>query len=368
MITDLAVGAPYEENGAVYLFYGGPNGFSAKPNQRIAAPKVDGAPSMPMFGHGISKGADVDENNYLDLAIGAPNSESVYIYRSYPVVKINASITPNNQEIKTTDRSIKFSACWLMESPQPITFDVHYHAIIKIDGQLGRAKFPDQTNLYEIHSTITGTEQCVDLSAIVTFSIADIFKPIELEMMYNIINVVPQNGTEFCSSCVAVNPNDPKSVKNKIVFSTGCKSAKCVADLKLKSSLVDVKQPYILGSTSSLLIDYNIVNSGETAYLTQIEITLPESNVAFTKTPSNCKIVDDSPNANVMLCDMKSGSPMFNGDKDSLRISVDTTKLTGTELIVKARVSSTGDELNDADNSVENVIALGEFSEIEIIG
>lgn len=42
---------------------------------------------------------------------------------------------------------------------------------------------------------------------------------------------------EFCESCVAVNPNDPKIVKNKIVFSTGCESARCVADLRIKSSL-----------------------------------------------------------------------------------------------------------------------------------
>lgn len=46
--------------------------------------------------------------------------------------------------------------------------------------------------------------------------------------------------TEFCSNCVAVNPNDPKVVKNKVAFSTGCKNDKCVADLSVKSSLVDV--------------------------------------------------------------------------------------------------------------------------------
>lgn len=167
---------------------------------------------------------------------------------------------------------------------------------------------------------------------------------------------------------MAVNPSDPKSVKNKIVFSTGCKSAKCIADLKLRSSLVDAKLPYILGGSSSLLIDYAITNAGETAYLTQIRITLPEANVAFTKTPSNCKIEDDSPNANVMLCDVNNGSPMFAGDAASLRISVDTTKLDGNELIVKAYVFSTGDELSESDNTVEHVIPLDEFSDIEIIG
>lgn len=43
--------------------------------------------------------------------------------------------------------------------------------------------------------------------------------------------------SEFCENCVAVSPNDVKIVKNKVVFSTGCKSTKCIADLNLKSSL-----------------------------------------------------------------------------------------------------------------------------------
>lgn len=163
---------------------------------------------MPMFGHGISKGADIDGNRYLDLAIGAPNSEMVFVYRTYPVVRVNASITPSSQEMKTTDRSIKFSACWMIESPIPVAFDVHYHAVIKIDGQLGRALFPDQTNSYEINGTINENEQCVDLSAIVTFSIADIFKPIELEMSYDIVNVIPQNGTGKYPLCLVPFSND----------------------------------------------------------------------------------------------------------------------------------------------------------------
>lgn len=154
-----------------------------------------------------------------------------------------------------------------------------------------------------------------------------------------------------------------------MVFSTGCKAAKCVADLSVKSALVDVmKLPFILGSLSSLLIDYQITNMGETAYLAQIRITLPEMNVAFTKTPSNCVLNDDTSDSNFMICDINRGSPMFKGDTTSIRISVDTTKLDGTELVVKANVFSTGDELNAEDNTIENTIPLAEFSDVEIFG
>lgn len=125
--------------------------------------------------------------------------------------------------------------------------------------------------------------------------------------------------------------------------------------------------PYVLGSSSSITIAYNIQNNGETAYLAQIRITLPDSTL-FTKTPSNCKLDDTAPNSNIMECDLNSGTPMFKGDKTSIKISIDTTKLDGTELVVKAKVFSTGDELNEFDNVAENVIPLKEFSNIEVFG
>lgn len=125
--------------------------------------------------------------------------------------------------------------------------------------------------------------------------------------------------------------------------------------------------PYVLGSSQSIMMAYDIENSGETAYLAQIRITLPESNILFTKTPSNCKLDESAPNSNIMECGLNNGSPLFKADKTSIKISIDTTKLDGSELVVKAHVFSTGDELNELDNVVEDNIPLKEFSNIEVI-
>lgn len=63
---DFAVGAPFEGNGAVYIYLGGANGLGSKFSQRIEAPVLDVMPSSTayMFGHFISKGSDVDGNFY----------------------------------------------------------------------------------------------------------------------------------------------------------------------------------------------------------------------------------------------------------------------------------------------------------------
>lgn len=125
LFIDLAIGAPFEDNGVVYIYHGGPNGILTKPSQRLVPPENSLLQSMPMqmFGHGISKAVDIDGNKYMDLAVGAPNADTVYIYKAYPIVKVNASINPFSNEIKTTDNSFKFNACWMIESANPINFD-----------------------------------------------------------------------------------------------------------------------------------------------------------------------------------------------------------------------------------------------------
>ncbi|KAJ6640903.1 Integrin alpha-PS3 [Pseudolycoriella hygida] len=359
---DIAIGAPYEDNGAVYIYLGSANGIITKPSQKLSAPfNGNVAPFTPhMFGHSLSKGSDIDQNNYLDLAVGAPNAEAVYVYRSYPVVKVIANVQPLSKELKTSDTSFNFKVCWSLESKYKLMDPTKMNIVIKVDPQFGRAHFPDQTNQMTFNTTALEVEQCREYDATVKFSVADIFKPIDLEMQHSVLDIAPDS-SEFCSNCVAVNPFDSKVARNKIVFSTGCVNAKCVADLKLSSEILG-PVPYILGSTKGITLIYTIENFGETAYLAQINVTIFEL-VSYMKIPSSCKLDNKQ-----LLCDINNGSPLYKGDVGTLKISLDTTKLEGTQLVVKANAFSTGDESNESDNHVNTVIPLAEFSDIEISG
>lgn len=90
--------------------------------------------------------------------------------------------------------------------------------------------------------------------------------------------------------------------------------------------------------------------------------------VTFLKTPPNCRLVDEQTSTNKMLCDINHRVPLSNGNKAVQLISVDTSKLDGSNLVIRAEVFSTGDEYNNSDNKVENDIPLAEFSDIEILG
>jgi hypothetical protein len=126
--NDLAISAPFEGNGAVYIYLGGPDGISAKPSQRIQAPSELPSPypdvKSSMFGHGISRGVDIDSNGYRDIAIGSPNSETVYIFKTYPVVKVIASILPSKNELSVDDTRFNMKVCARIESRTNIESDV----------------------------------------------------------------------------------------------------------------------------------------------------------------------------------------------------------------------------------------------------
>jgi hypothetical protein len=61
-VSDIAVGAPYEGNGAVYIYHGHKTGILFDPVQKIFAEKLD--PRLKGFGISLSNGVDVDANHY----------------------------------------------------------------------------------------------------------------------------------------------------------------------------------------------------------------------------------------------------------------------------------------------------------------
>lgn len=98
--VDIAVGAPYEGQGAVYIFRGAAHGIVKEYSQRIYAADLQTARPLTTFGYSLSGGIDMDKNYYSDLAIGAFGSDKLVILRSRPVIHINAVILSIPERIK----------------------------------------------------------------------------------------------------------------------------------------------------------------------------------------------------------------------------------------------------------------------------
>uniref|UniRef100_A0A671MTK2 Integrin alpha-7-like n=1 Tax=Sinocyclocheilus anshuiensis TaxID=1608454 RepID=A0A671MTK2_9TELE len=97
---DIAVGAPFDGDGKVFIFRGSSSGIDTKPSQVL-----DGLNAgVKRLGYSISGGLDVDGNFYPDLAIGSL-SDQVVLYRSRPVVHVIRDISVEPQYIDLTQHS-----------------------------------------------------------------------------------------------------------------------------------------------------------------------------------------------------------------------------------------------------------------------
>lgn len=238
---------------------------------------------------------------------------------------------------------------------------------IVLDMKYNRASFSpreiQKTQQYNIE--LSREQRCSDFIVYVRGTLGDIFKPISIEVKYDTVQKIPEHSQEFCETCVALDPRDSKTVSTKVTFSTGCSDERCVSDLAVVGTLINVRQPYVLGSTSTIAILYEISNAAESAYLTQLKVTIPTNITQFSKIPSSCS---EENNKRVMVCDINAGKPVTKGETVKLTVNLETSKLDGESFEVLAVVSSAGDEQRPADNKYVNEILLTEFSDVELIG
>lgn len=185
-------------------------------------------------------------------------------------------------------------------------------------------------------------------------------------MTYSLNQKIPTDNNTFCETCAIEDPNISKFNSLRIPFSSGCKSHInfCVSDLVLVGSFVNIKQPYILGSTKNITIFYDITNSGEIAHLVVLTIMIP-SNAKLSKNPSNCNVNKEE---TTMKCDVNVGKQLGDGEKVNFTATFDVSLLSGTVFQVNAFVNSSGSESVPADNESELKLHLAEFSVIELNG
>ncbi|XP_074663556.1 integrin alpha-7 isoform X7 [Strix aluco] len=105
---DLAVGAPFDGAGKVYIYHGSNLGIVAKPAQVLDGEGV----GVTAFGYSLSGGLDVDGNLYPDLLVGSL-SDTVVLYRARPVVHVsrNVSLLPPNIDLEQSNCQHQEGVC-----------------------------------------------------------------------------------------------------------------------------------------------------------------------------------------------------------------------------------------------------------------
>ncbi|XP_055384808.1 integrin alpha-PS2 isoform X2 [Condylostylus longicornis] len=342
---DFAVGAPYDGNhgrGAVYVFHGSRDGPLKKHSQVIYAEDILTSNYPRTFGFSLAGGLDMDGNLYPDLAVGAYDSDTVFVFKARPVAVVEASTQfhlPNkliNLEHKAcvSRRDGKKLACTEIEScwrydgvnlPPALDFDVSWLLDAK-NLKNPRMFFIENEGKNLQNSTIRleyGKKLCRRQMIYVIENIRDKLTPLEVEMRYQLYSnrVKPSIRERRSILTPVIDQNREIIQRDSINIQKNCGPDNiCYPDLHLTVKTID---KFLLGSNVPLEVEILITNGGEDAFETSFYMTVPNDlnfrklQEISTETPISCTTLKDIANY-TLKCDI--GNPFTSGKVANFKV------------------------------------------------
>ncbi|GAB6027783.1 hypothetical protein CHUAL_002018 [Chamberlinius hualienensis] len=291
---DVAIGAPFEDgSGAVYIYHGGANGLSSTFQQRITVKNTRG------FGMSITRGMDIDNNNYLDIAVGSYDTNEAFLFRSRPLIKLSGSLTTDVTYLDMDNKKCtiggqrltcyNITACLRYTGkyvPSPIKFETLLEVdtlkgnntdvtrvMIALDNGQRLARHPLSMVLK------TNIESCNRYAIVALGQPSDYITPIVMKFSYQMLNSQWPSTKKFCSNCPLVDYSDVNYKISTVTIMKHCgPNDECEADLGLKAQIKDFEngQSFIVGSNNRLVLQAEISNAAERAYNTKLYVDMPK--------------------------------------------------------------------------------------------
>ncbi|XP_072029637.1 integrin alpha-6-like isoform X2 [Amphiura filiformis] len=413
---DLAVGAPYENDGegAVYIYFGASTGLTQPEVQKITPsdlPENIPTLSRPLnqtFGYALSGGLDLDGNGYPELLVGAFETDSIIAFRSRAIVSINASLTVSVDTLDPNRTNCEYegdeATCFYIQAsmqyrsesdfdkPLDVLFSIEAEEERRSLGLTSRVIFEDTGSYSLLNQKMTlrpASQERPKLSknyrVIIRHGFKDIYRPIPMRLSFELDEkevVMPNPGEPLPNmdlypiiATVFADGEQPKQETSIAVdFQKECAKddGECITDLKLTIDTHLEGEPPVLrvGEHDQLKLSVGVQNLNEEAYDAQLLLIFPEilefrqfEKMAVDK----CKI--DNDNATVIICTL--GNPysptvavdMFDFSFDANTVPPETGNFT---IMIKAK--STNKDSNPADNEFEVFIDVESVTDIQISG
>ncbi|KAK3103907.1 hypothetical protein FSP39_022834 [Pinctada imbricata] len=296
-LNDLAIGAPYEDNGrgAIYIFNGADRLLPSKYSQKIMAADIDAG--LRAFGFYISRSTlDIDDNTYNDFAVGAYQSDHTVILRSRPIIVLTTRFTvpPNvplnstNQECSTGNTSlpcVTLNLCFSFTG-KGLSEGLMIDYWIQADTNKTNKRQPSRVDLIlnnenmgymfgrgELSISKTN-ETCENIHARVATLNRYFFQSIAERLVFS-INFELSNISDGLAPLLANDVKKQATLDTK--FDTGCSNI-CKSNLNIDMSMDS--EEIILGETKEINARITISNSGEPAYAASV-IIQPSESTAF---------------------------------------------------------------------------------------
>ncbi|EMP33750.1 Integrin alpha-3 [Chelonia mydas] len=300
---DIAIGAPFEGPGKVYIYHSSSGGLVAEPRQVISGAEL-GPSGIQTFGYSLSGGLDVDGNSYPDLLVGSL-SEQIALLRARPVINIlNKTFTVSPSLVDpakcTPESCIQVQICFSYnQSAGDPTYKEQINLLYTLEADKDRR--PARVRFAGTHSAVykgvftMPAAKCHDLQLLLLENIRDKLHPIALHMNYS-LEEKPRHfqlGPRSLSAFPVLNEDQPRKNDTEINFQKECGlDNKCNSNLQLQCAFVNEQNqplPRLNGTqvlqysrdVRKLHLSVNVTNApstgtdGEDAHEAQLNITVP---------------------------------------------------------------------------------------------
>ena len=367
---DIAIGAPYEKKGTVYIYLGSKNGIITIPSQVIHA---DDMPEpLQTFGYSLSGGIDMDQNGYSDLLVGAYENDAVALLRSKKIIDITTSIRylkkdrtyqdkiepidPNkfgcSEDLDSNHTCFSFEACCttasLVKEEDMQNLTLNY--FIEAETYSGVKKFSrvwfgvGNSRPHYVNRTVTlDTKKVVHCQKEIIYlkeNTRDIQSPIKFRLNYSLIQdepMMPAEGEPLpdIKKYPILNQQEAARVF-EATFQKDCGNNDiCESDLQVKARLnlsaSSVKSNFyelLLGEREEVVVDVNVSNIGESAYEAQLFIVHSQS-LNYIASKSNDSVICNLHNATLVACSV--GNPFKKDKMVNIQVRFDPKKLEDNE-------------------------------------
>uniref|UniRef100_A0A8C3JCQ7 Integrin subunit alpha 3 n=1 Tax=Calidris pygmaea TaxID=425635 RepID=A0A8C3JCQ7_9CHAR len=314
---DIAVGAPFEGPGKVYIYHSSAEGLQDKPRQVISGSDL-GPASMRTFGYSLSGGLDVDGNSYPDLLVGTPFTAPLC-----PIPPLSITVTvcfAYNQSAGDPKYKENITLEYTLEADK----DRHPPRV-----RFGGTQSATYRGTFPMPET-----RCQSQELLLLENIRDKLHPIVLSMNYSLKEKSRtfQLGPESLDAFPVLNQDQSHKNETKVEFQKECGSDnKCYSNLQLQSSFVtDQNQslPRVNGTqvlqysrdVRKLYLSINITNVpttpsiGEDAHEALLNVTVPPNLLPSSVRPSGACTFGET-----VLCEL--GNPFKRNQRAELIIT-----------------------------------------------
>lgn len=275
-LSDLAVGAPFEDNyqGAIYIFPGQGESFRTSYIQRISGRQVSGG--IKYFGRSLIGNLDMTRDNLPDLVVGAEGR--VMIVRSRPVLGVSVSMTFDPIEIplsffecsdqRKVGSVIKLNVCFFSykKNNRATVEDfgqVIYSLLLDAGRTNTRALWTSAGRSLNATKSLLAGQECADHSIQIPECVEDSLSALRVSLNFSLV------GTPVLSE------DSPSTQSEEVPFQKNCGGdGVCEDNLSLKIAFTGVSQ-VVVGVTLDVNVTVSVKNEGEDSYNTRVLIPFP---------------------------------------------------------------------------------------------